>query len=116
MRWGASLGQRGWHGYGLQLNADAHEDARALTAFDFFKSTVPTDRTGDLPAQCARHLFNRSFGVISGAPVTRADEDLRIGVNDGGRHNFESYRLWDSDRLTQADVDACFWICRGGEK
>jgi hypothetical protein len=44
MRRGASLGQRGWHGYGLQLNADAHEDARAQPAFDFFRSTVPTDR------------------------------------------------------------------------
>ncbi len=61
MRWGASLGQRGWHGYGLQLNADAHEDARALPAFDFFRSTVLRTVQAIYPLNAPDiHLIGRS--------------------------------------------------------
>jgi hypothetical protein len=52
MRRGASLGQRGSHDYGLQLNADAHEDARALPTFDSLDRAY--GRYSDLPAQSAR--------------------------------------------------------------
>ena len=91
MRQGASLGQRGWHGCGLQLHADAHEDARALSTFDFFRSTVPTDGTAIYPPNPPDiHLIGRSE-VIAGAAVSGAKEELTVGFNDGGGHNFESY-------------------------
>src|SRR5208282_2096610 len=66
----------------------------------------------DLPAQSAGHSLNRSFGVIAGARVSGAGEELAIGVNDGRGHNFESYRPKDCHRLTQASARACVWICR----
>ena len=91
MRQGASLGQRGWHGYGLQLHADAHEDARALSDVRFLQIDCAYGWYSDLPAQSARHSFNRSFRVIAGAAVSGAKEELTVGFNDGGGHNFESY-------------------------
>ena len=73
---------------------NSHEDGRALSAFDLFRLAVPMD------GSTAQHSFNRSFGVIAFASVASAEEKLRIGLNDGAGHNFESYWLWDCDRLT----------------
>jgi len=62
-------------------------------------------------AQSTWHSLTRSFGVISSAPVTGPEEELAIGLNDGGGHNLESYRHRGCDGLAQAGVGAWFCIC-----
>src|SRR5208283_384417 len=62
------------------------------------------------------HSLNRSFGVIAGAPVSGAEEKLRIGLNDGGGHYFESYWLKGCDWLIEAGVGAQSCICRSVEE
>ena len=52
-----------------------------------------------------------SFGVISIAAVAGAKEKLRIGVNDGGGHNFQICGLW-CDWFTKGNVGGCFRLCR----